>query len=75
MQHISDYTFGDILYLKTDIEQLERILCKVTFYQTGIMYGLACGSVFSEHYDFEVSYKRDMVKGLGIDVVDRRTGM
>ena len=60
------YNLGDILYLKTDIEQLERMICKIVVQQGLIMYGLALGSTYSEHYDFEITAKKDLMKELGI---------
>lgn len=60
------YNFGDIVFLKTDPEQLERMICKVVIYQGSILYGLAMGSVLSEHYDFEMATQKDLMKELNI---------
>lgn len=66
MNFSTPYNFGDIVFLKTDPDQLERIVCKVIFYQGGSMYGLAMGSVFSEHYEYEFSSQKDLMKELNI---------
>jgi len=60
------YNIGDILFLKTDPEQLERICHKITITKGDILYSLACGSASSDHYDFEISSKKDLMKELNI---------
>lgn len=60
------HDFGDIVFLKTDPEQLERMVCKVTVYKGSILYGLAMGSNLSEHYDYEFSSQKDLMKEFNI---------
>lgn len=43
----------DTVFLKTDIEQLERIITGYTVRKVGIVYELTCGVATSWHYDFE----------------------
>ena len=49
------FEFGDIVYLKTDTEQRQRIVFAIKVYKTDILYELACGTTTSMHYDFEIS--------------------
>lgn len=60
------YNFGDIVFLKTDPEQLERMVCKVSFCPGYFLISLAMGTTVSEHYDFELSSKKDLMKELNI---------
>lgn len=49
------YDFGQIVWLKTDEEQLQRIITKIEVCPTGILYQLSQGKDYSWHYDFEIS--------------------
>ncbi len=50
------HNFGDEVYLKTDNEQLLRIVTAINSHPYGqIIYVLVCGSTVSDHYDFEIS--------------------
>lgn len=60
------YDYGDIVFLKTDPDQLERIVCKLICQPGNICYGLSMGSTFSEHYDFEISAQKNLMKELNI---------
>lgn len=52
----NEYDFGDIVYLKTDREQLPRIVVCILCYKAGeLLYTLICGTVKSDHYDYEIS--------------------
>lgn len=62
MKFESIYTIGNIVYLKTDREQLERIITAVCFRSTGIIYNIANGTTDTWHYECEVSDIRDIVK-------------
>lgn len=49
------YNFGDMVYLKTDIEQKPRMV--VGFILSGkddLIYKLACAEEVSEHYEIEI---------------------
>ena len=49
------FTFGDTVYLKTDKDQLPRIVFMLKVYKNEILYELACGITVSSHYEFEIS--------------------
>lgn len=49
------FDFGEIVYLKTDKDQLPRIIYCMKCYQNEIIYELACGTTVSSHYEFEIS--------------------
>ena len=51
----NEFEFGDIVYLKTDSEQRQRIVFKMIVYPNEILYELACGTTTSVHYTFEIS--------------------
>ncbi len=50
------------MYLKTDIEQSERIIIGITLIPNSIIYTLMCGVEMSEHYEFEISDNEDTLK-------------
>jgi hypothetical protein len=51
----NEHDFGDIVYLKTDSEQKPRIVFAIKVYKSDILYELACGTVTSLHYGFEIT--------------------
>ena len=53
-----DFEPGDIVYLKTDRDQFERIVTGYCIRKSGISYELALGSVTSWHFDFEISVEK-----------------
>lgn len=56
------YNIGDIVYLKTDVEQLERIITAVCIRTNGETYCLCCGTYDSWHHDIEITQELDIVK-------------
>lgn len=48
------YEMWQVVYLITDQEQKERIVCQMIF-DTGLMYRLMCGTESSVHYEAEIS--------------------
>lgn len=56
------YDVGEIVYLKTDNDQLERLITRISISKQGETYELSCGTVTSWHYDFEFRLDRDIVK-------------
>lgn len=57
------YSFGDIVFLKTDPEQLERIVTGIMLRPSGaVLYDLSCGMHSSYHYEFEISGDKDLLK-------------
>ena len=57
-----DFNIGDYVYIKTDVEQLQRIVTEINIRESGIHYCLMCGTTESWHYAFELSKERDVVK-------------
>lgn len=55
------FNIGDLVYLKTDMEQLPRMIFAIMVYKDGIVYKTCQGTVTSEHYDFEISYERSYI--------------
>lgn len=57
----SKFDVGQIVYLKTDVEQLRRQVITITVYPGGfLLYCVACGIETSEHYDVELSEEEDI---------------
>lgn len=55
------FNIGQIVYLKTDKEQLSRIVVRIQIAQMGILYCLNQGIIESWHYDFEMTEEVDTV--------------
>lgn len=55
------FDFGQEVYLKTDPEQLKRIVTQFSVTKNGIVYELSFGAIVSPHYDFEISTEKDTV--------------
>jgi len=49
------YEIGEVVYLKTDQQQLPRIVYCIKVYKNEFIYELASGTTTSSHYDFEIS--------------------
>lgn len=49
------FEIGEEVYLKTDREQLSRIIYCFKVFKNEIMYEVANGTTVSAHYDFEIS--------------------
>lgn len=63
--HILDFELGDIVYLKTDPEQLERIITAFCLYPgNGVTYRLSFDTEDAWHYAIEISTEKDIVKSL-----------
>lgn len=58
------YTFGDIIYLKTDKEQLPRIVTEIVITKGDLIYGVYAGVVYSKHYDYEISATIDVLQSV-----------
>ena len=60
------YTFGDIVFLKTDIEQHERMITKLSVESpTLIQYELSFGSFHSWHNEYEFERELSLAKKFG----------
>lgn len=56
------FNIGDTVYLKTDKDQLPRIVFAIKVYRAeGFFYELASGTVTSVHCDFEVSTEPNVI--------------
>lgn len=56
------FTPGDFVYLVTDAEQEKRIVTAIKICgDGGLLYELSSGTSSSEHYDFEISDKEDVL--------------
>ena len=63
MKITTKYDIEDIVYLVTDTEQSERIVVSISIHPNNlIMYSLMCGVETSDHYEFELSDKVDIMK-------------
>lgn len=49
------HNIGDEVYLKTDPDQLKRMVIGYTVRSTGVLYLLACGEKEGIHYDIEIT--------------------
>lgn len=65
------YNLGDIVYLVTDIEQLERMVTQIDFRLGGsIIYTLAQGTVETSHYEKEMCSTKNIFTALNIKQYD-----
>ena len=56
------YNIGDTVYLKTDKDQLPRLITSITIYpNNNFTYLLSCGVDSTWHYEMEVSDVRDIM--------------
>lgn len=53
-----DFKIGDIVFLTTDPEQLERVVYSYTIYPTHIIYSVAQGLNTSGHFGFELTTEK-----------------
>jgi hypothetical protein len=59
------YDFEQIVYLKTDPEQLPRIVTRMTINKGGLIsYALNSGPMESYHYEFEISQEKNVLINL-----------
>jgi hypothetical protein len=64
----SKYNFGDVVYLKTDPDQLPRMISDIKFSpDCHTIYFLACGTICTEHYELEISESKNKLMSLGIE--------
>lgn len=56
------FDLGQIVYLKTDNDQSERMIISISVRQGGILYELSFGSVCSWHYEMEIMEEKDILK-------------
>lgn len=61
------YDITQEVFLKTDSEQLPRIITEITVKPIGHMYQLSNGTIFSWHYEFEISEEKNVLLACGIE--------
>jgi hypothetical protein len=54
-----DFNIGDVVYLKTDEDQLKRIITGIYLTQNEVIYYVSKGTDESKHYSFELSLVKD----------------
>lgn len=61
-----EYEQGEIVYLRTDNEQLPRIIMgyRVQNMSSTILYDLMCGTLQSCHYELELTRERSLINAL-----------
>jgi hypothetical protein len=58
----NEFELGETVYLKTDIEQLKRIVTKIGVQMGGLLtYQLCCGTEDGCHYECEISREQHAV--------------
>lgn len=61
-KHILHFDIGDSVYLKTDPEQVERLVTGISVRKNGITYAISYLTNETWHYDFEITKERDIIK-------------
>jgi len=56
------FNIGESIYLRTDTEQLERLVIGINIRENSIRYVVSCGTNESWHYAFEMTKDRDILK-------------
>ena len=56
------FNIGDVVYLRTDSDQKERLVTGFYVRHLSLTYGLGAGADESWHYDFEISVEKDVLK-------------
>lgn len=56
------FQIEQLVFLKTDPEQCERIVVGINISKNEMSYTLAFGTELSEHYDFEITSEKDTLK-------------
>lgn len=64
-RHRTAYTFGDTVYLKTDLDQAPRMVVCIRLTPNGTIYQIACGTVYSDHYEIELTDYPDKTPVMG----------
>jgi hypothetical protein len=55
------YNIGDVVYLRTDREQMARLITGIVIRPNTIMYYLSCETMETVHYEIEITTERDIV--------------
>lgn len=57
-----EFDIRDTVYIKTDPEQLERIVTGIIIRENGIVYHVSYCTDETSHYGFELSEEKDVMK-------------
>lgn len=55
------FEIGEIVYLKTDKEQSERLITQITISPAGLRYCASMGSADTWHYEIELSSEKNIL--------------
>lgn len=55
------YEIGELVYLKTDPEQLQRMVICLIVNKYDMLYELQSGTTSSRHYDFEIDKEKNVL--------------
>lgn len=55
------FDIGQPVYLVTEVEQDEHLVCALKITQNEILYIVTCGTEVSTHYDFELSATKRII--------------
>ena len=56
------HEIGDVVYLKTDMEQNPRIVVCIQIFMAGeLLYKLVSGTIESNHYDIEITETKNIL--------------
>ena len=58
------YDIGQIIYLKTDEDQKQRIVVSIMCNKYDILYEVIAGTFVSRHYDFEIQEEANVLQSL-----------
>lgn len=61
------FDIGQLIYIKTDPEQNQRIVTGVCVRPNSILYEVSFGASSSSHYDFELSEEKNVLLSAGIE--------
>lgn len=57
----NNFQIKQTVYLKTDADQLPRIITGIIVRPNDLVYELTCGTVVSNHFDFEITTEQDIL--------------
>lgn len=58
------YSIGQVVFLKTDPDQLPRIVTQIKITSKDILYQLSICASVSDHYDYEISENKNVLVDL-----------
>lgn len=58
------FDIGQTVYLKTDTEQIKRMVTGFTVTKNDLIYEVSCGTIVSKHYDYEMSEEVNVLNTL-----------